>query len=755
MTTDRTQSLGAPASPVEQLAAEFLIQFGKGRSPPLGEYLDRLESDEERVEFRELIGAVEKVRQGLPRQIQSGSLLGGRYYVFDEIGSGGMGKVLLARDEQLGRQVAIKVLHAFSRGDERLRKRFEKESRLLASLHHPNVVAVHETGSDGDIHYIVMDAVRGTTLAETLDRVRERRDVEGGFLTDRGEVSRYPAGGAMLRDAIQRPLPDGQSDLIDDGSWIRTVVRIVIEIVRGVEAAHGQSVVHRDLKPANVMMTGGGHPVILDFGLGGVVGAEASLVTRGFFGSVAYLAPEQVRSRQIGADFRTDIYQLGLLLYEMLTLERAFSGETIAVVLERVSRGRFLLPTRRNPEIPNDLEAVCLRALRLHPSQRYGTARALREDLEAFLRGDRPVAARRAGPGSISRWAHRAAEAVTHATARVQDSDRVTRRVRGVARDLRSPSTRESIRRFASSLGGLVGLVVLLPFRIISAFVQEFFPRLGELLRTGLEFLAGLVRGTLSLVFTIVLGALCIVSGGVLLALQGVRTLLGLPVRMAGGRKGIGRVLRSVLAGLDRVARVPLRGLRALTVAIVSAVRGLARGARNVIRAMFSPSHRTKVALGLSLAVALVTGIITTALILDHEARRARRMRASATAEASFSTSRAAVVQTIRYPGFQGLRWRHDWPEVFVGGDWRQLVSIEGYTVEAMIQASLEFYDIDADEDAKREWRRHFEDDLFKVLDRYADREGQGAEIQVRSPVASSVPSSTRGAVQVMHYISP
>src|SRR5262249_25486664 len=143
-------------------------------------------------------------------------------------------------------------------------------------------------------------------------------------------------------------------------------------------------------------LLGGGAPVVLDFGLAGSPDHARGDVTEGLYGSVAYLAPEQARTQKVGMDPRTDVYQLGLILYELLTLKRTFPGTAVGDVLDRIEHGYYALPRKVGPSVPRDLEAICTMALEVSPDRRYATATALREDLERWLEGRAPIASRSA-----------------------------------------------------------------------------------------------------------------------------------------------------------------------------------------------------------------------------------------------------------------------------------------------------------------------------------------------------------------------
>lgn len=373
----------------EELAAEYFVRREDEGEVDVAPYLARLGSDADRARFLQLVGGAERASKavgGAPPE--HGRLFHGRYEILRTIGEGGMGRVYLARDRELGRTVALKVMNTLGREASDRAMLLLKESRLLAALRHPNIVAVHDSGLEGEQAWLVMDYVDGRSLADVIEHMRD-------------EVKRSASGRIAARDgaqwsrAIGRPAEAGRPSLLDERDWYRTCASVVCELARTLEAAHGQGVIHRDLKPANVMLLGGGHPVVLDFGLGGSAEAKSGEVTENLFGSVPYMAPEQVKEGRVGLDPRTDVYQLGLILYELLTLRRAFPGTEMMEVLERVRQGAYDRPRKHNPGVPRELEAICTLALEHSPDRRYASARALREDLEAVLAGTRmPVALR-------------------------------------------------------------------------------------------------------------------------------------------------------------------------------------------------------------------------------------------------------------------------------------------------------------------------------------------------------------------------
>ena len=272
--------------------------------------------------------------------------LGGRYLVEILIASGGMARVYRGRDSVLGRAVAIKVLAPPLDSDPEFVARFRREARAAAGLNHPGVVAVFDTGSDGDVHYIVMEYVEGHTLAEIIRR--------------------------------EAPIPPERA------------ADIGMAVCDALSAAHEKGLVHWDVKPANIMVTTSGAIKVMDFGIART--ATDTLTRTGrILGTAAYLSPEQARGQP--ADARSDLYSLGCVLYETLTGKPPFGGESPVAVASRHVAEDPEPPSIANPGVPAALEAVVLKALAKDPAARYQSARAMREDLAGIVQGDfQPVA---------------------------------------------------------------------------------------------------------------------------------------------------------------------------------------------------------------------------------------------------------------------------------------------------------------------------------------------------------------------------
>jgi serine/threonine protein kinase len=273
-------------------------------------------------------------------------LLGDRYEVGRLLGAGGMAEVYEGRDRLLARRVAIKVLLGELGKDPSFLVRFKREAQAAASLSHPNVVAVYDTGVQGSTHFIVMEYVEGRTLRDLL--------------------------------RIGGPPPPERAALI------------AADVCDALAAAHARGLIHRDVKPGNVMLTPDGTVKVMDFGIARATSSETITQTHAVIGTAQYISPEQVEGREV--DARGDLYSLGCLLYEMLTGRVPFSGESPVAIAYRHVREDPVPPRRINPRIPPALEAITLRAMAKHPAHRYQTAAELRADLERALAG-RPLAA--------------------------------------------------------------------------------------------------------------------------------------------------------------------------------------------------------------------------------------------------------------------------------------------------------------------------------------------------------------------------
>jgi len=253
-----------------------------------------------------------------------------------------MAKVFLGTDTVLGRTVAVKVMAPQFADDDGFVMRFRREAQAAASIGHPHIVSVFDTGSDDGVHFIVMEYVEGRTLAEIL------------------------AGGGRI-------LPDRAID-------------IAMDVCRALEAAHAQGVIHRDIKPGNIMLDPRGDVKVTDFGIARVTTtADTVAQTAAILGTASYLSPEQAQGQPV--DGRSDIYSLGCVLYEMVTGRPPFLGDSPVAVASKQVLEQPTPASRLNPDVTADLDAVILRALAKNPANRYQSAEEMRADLERAKRG--------------------------------------------------------------------------------------------------------------------------------------------------------------------------------------------------------------------------------------------------------------------------------------------------------------------------------------------------------------------------------
>ena len=275
----------------------------------------------------------------------SGRTLDGRYEVQGELGHGGMARVYRGTDTVLGRPVAVKVLLVQYADDANFVTRFRREAQAAARLNHPNLVQVYDTGSDDGVHYIVMEYVDAKTVADLL------------------------SGGRIMPDRA---------------------VQLAESVCDALAVAHAHGVIHRDVKPANIMVTRNGQVKVTDFGIARVTSNETVAQTAAVLGTASYLSPEQAQGGPI--DQRSDLYSLGCVLYEMLTGRPPFTADSPVAVASKHVLEQARPPSRLNPDVTPQFDAVVMRALSKNPDNRYQDAEEMRADLERTRQG-MPLAA--------------------------------------------------------------------------------------------------------------------------------------------------------------------------------------------------------------------------------------------------------------------------------------------------------------------------------------------------------------------------
>jgi serine/threonine protein kinase/WD40 repeat protein len=402
-----------PSPKVVQLLEGYLEQLEQGAPPRPEEWL---------AEHPDLCGPLEECLATLDLLHQTALSLGrgtpheevpapqgpapgqlGDYRLVKEVGRGGMGVVYEAEQMSLSRRVALKVLPLAGALDTRQLQRFHNEALAASQLHHPHIVDVFGAGCERGVHFYAMRYIEGQTLAQLVARMRKAAGLER---LDGPEGSEDRT--ALTEEAIG-PAGPLSSTLPSSGGLdsCRAAAEVVAQVAEALDYAHQHGVVHRDIKPSNVMLDSQGQAWVADFGLAHLQ-RQAHLTQSGdLLGTLRYMSPEQALARRDVLDHRTDVYALGATLYELLTLRPAVPGEGREEILRRLTFEEPTWPSRLNPAVPPDLEAIVLRAMAKAPGERYGTALELAEDLRRFV-NDQPVLARR--PTRLQRagkWARR------------------------------------------------------------------------------------------------------------------------------------------------------------------------------------------------------------------------------------------------------------------------------------------------------------------------------------------------------------
>jgi WD40 repeat protein/serine/threonine protein kinase len=426
----KTDSSGKNAL-LDQLVDEFAEAYRRGEHPSLQAYLDRYPDLAD--EIRELFPALIEMEQGKedrrapdepapagrsapPEQI-------GDFHILREIGRGGMGIVYEAEQVSLGRHVALKVLPGHAPHDPRHLHRFECEARAAAKLHHTNIVPVYGVGEQDGLHYYVMQFIQGLGLDQVLEELKKLQlghaktgSFTGGELcVGRSEMSAVQVAHSLLTGEFQeasggREPPDSSlpknlgahaprsPSLNRDDSKSRqrkptywqNVAQIGVQVAEALEYANSQGILHRDIKPSNLLLDTRGTVWVTDFGLAKAADSKDLTHTGDIVGTLRYLAPERFQGQ---ADVRSDVYALGLTLYELLTLRPAFDETEKNKLVSQVMHAEPRRPRQLEPGVPRDLETVVLKAMDRDPGRRYQTAAELAEDLRRFVAG-MPIQAR-------------------------------------------------------------------------------------------------------------------------------------------------------------------------------------------------------------------------------------------------------------------------------------------------------------------------------------------------------------------------
>jgi WD40 repeat protein/serine/threonine protein kinase len=447
---------GSERDPLELLAEEFAERYRRGEHPTLSEYTDKHPQLAQQI--RDLFPAMVIMEDfgstpGRSDAPFAGEVGGdrrmpaklGEYRLLREVGRGGMGFVYEAVQETLGRHVALKLLPFHTMVSPTHLERFRREARAAARLHHTNIVPVFGVGEDQGVYYYAMQFIQGQGLDAVLAELRKRKcgqpasagesdptpsglvqSIARGFQTgqfrtgDEANAASPPTLSAeigkqdadsdvylMLADSDgARRSSVGYSELTSTSEfqYFHSVARVGVQIAEALDYAHGQGILHRDIKPSNCLLDTTGRVWVTDFGLAKSEESDDLTRTGDIIGTLRYMAPERFAGR---CDVQSEVYSLGLTLYELVTQTPAFADTDRARLIERVTHEEPPRPRRIDRHIPKDLETIVLKAIAKEPAARYATAQAVGQDLRRFLAGE-PIQARRVKAWErAAKWARR------------------------------------------------------------------------------------------------------------------------------------------------------------------------------------------------------------------------------------------------------------------------------------------------------------------------------------------------------------
>jgi serine/threonine protein kinase len=354
----------------------------------------------------------------------------GDFRILRQVGRGGMGVVYEAEQISLQRRVALKVLPFAGAMDPKLLQRFRNEAQAAAGLHHQNIVPVYAVGSERGMHYYAMQFIEGRTLAALIQDLRRQHFVptvladtqQAAGRASPSEDADFFLVGHDDMDPSAPPRVAGATDptqlLLDTGNssargskatiwstkspaFFRHVAELGRQAANGLEYAHARGVIHRDIKPANLLIDQHGNLWIADFGLARLPSDLSLTLSGDFLGTLPYMSPEQALGEHALVDQRTDVYSLGMTLYELLTLQVAFGGRSREGLLRQIAFDEPRPLRKLNAAVPSDLETIVLKAIAKCPEERYATAQEFADDLTRFLE-DKPIRARR--PNLVQRF---------------------------------------------------------------------------------------------------------------------------------------------------------------------------------------------------------------------------------------------------------------------------------------------------------------------------------------------------------------
>jgi len=350
-----------------------------------------------------------------------------RYRIIREIGRGGMGVVYEAEEPATGRHVALKVLPTTIAAEVDLQRRFLREIKTTANLDHPNIIRVLSVGAVGAQPYYTMEYIKGVSLDRVIEHPILASRIQS-FASVRGKTAMSSVGDKTVILPVEEAAPaapesgkdaigseEGPQDAPREAvaayarerTYLSFVARVMRDAALGIDHAHRHGIIHRDVKPSNILITSDGQVRVTDFGLAMEVDSLTMTRSGVAVGTPRYMSPEQLLRRRIRVDARTDVYSLGVTLYELLTLRPAYEADTREQLLLKIAVQEPWKPRRFNPQLPRDLETIVLKAMEKDLQQRYQSAQLMADDLTRFLNGEPILAVPPSMPARVKKFVKR------------------------------------------------------------------------------------------------------------------------------------------------------------------------------------------------------------------------------------------------------------------------------------------------------------------------------------------------------------
>jgi len=370
----------------DEVLIEILNEFAEGKNIDVEKYCLKYPQYKDSIISK--LKIAEYIKNDLEEEDLSGKKLN-EYIILKELGRGGMGIVFLAIHSELSRLTAIKILPSSISNDKEALKKFQEEAKIIAKFNHPNIVPIYSISNERGMYYIAMGYIPGPSLNNIIDKIRNTENP-------------LHLKSTIVRDMLQLPTIE-QSDISQKNiglkrnpsfwnkNYIEFVLTIGSEIASALDYAHQSKITHGDIKPSNILLSSEGFPMIVDFGLSKDFKNLSTAKNSEFTGSLVYAAPEQIKDNITNE--KTDLWALGVTLYELLTFRKPFQGNTIKKTSNNIQSGNLIQLRTLDKNIPKEVEAIINKCLEVNPANRYGTIGDLSSDLKNFLES-KPIKAR-------------------------------------------------------------------------------------------------------------------------------------------------------------------------------------------------------------------------------------------------------------------------------------------------------------------------------------------------------------------------